>query len=112
MNKKEAYALGYERGKDVASWQDMPEVGDTLPRHIDWMGLPHLLVTRDDRLEAWSMLCNEAESHGRDFSPWEHTAHAINTSRDPEGYWETYDQGITDGISAYRRKHYPLRGKW
>jgi len=112
MNKKEAYALGYERGKNVASWQNMPEVGETLPRHIDWVGLPRPLTTKADRIEAWSMLCCEAESHGRDFSPWEHTACAINASRGPEGYWGAYDQGITDGINAYRRKHYPLRGEW
>lgn len=108
MNKLEAYKLGYERGWDVASWTDMPEIGNTLPRHVDWQGIG-TIESVEDQLDAWAMMCSEAESDARSYSPFEHTAHEINESRDPEGYWQAFDEGITAGINAYRRKHYKLR---
>ena len=40
----------------------------------------------------------ESEQNARQYSPWEHLAHAINTSHDPEGLWEEYDRGVAVGI--------------
>jgi len=107
MNKREAYNLGYERGYNGASWQDMPEIGSTLPRDVDWIGI-ETVETVYEQIEAWEMLCGEAESHSRDFTPFEFTAHDLNESRDPEGYWEAFDEGIYKGMLAYRRKHFKL----
>lgn len=107
MNKKEAFRLGYERGWNGASWQDMPAIGDTLPRDLDWQGIG-TIETVADQIDAWEIMCAEAESQSRDFSPFEFTAHAINESRDPDGYWQAFDDGIRAGRAAYRRKHFPL----
>lgn len=107
MNKRNAYSLGYDRGQAVASWQDMPAIGSTLPCHVDYVGIGPILNV-GEQIDAWHMLCSDAESNGRDFSPFEFTAHEFNESRDPEGMWAAFDAGIEAGIRAYRRKHFPL----
>ncbi len=107
MNLKEAHELGYDRGWHVASWTDMPEIGQMLPRDIDWQGIGSIKSV-NDQIDAWEALCSEAESNSRQFSPFEFTARAINESRDPDSYWEAFDEGITAGLRAYRRKHYKL----
>jgi hypothetical protein len=50
---------------------------------------------------------SEGESASRDFSPFEHTASAINNLPDDEDAeitsdeaWEHFDSGISDGIAA------------
>lgn len=108
MNKREAYSLGYDRGRNVASWTDMPEIGQKVPVDIDWQGIG-TIADVSGQIDAWEALCFEAESRDRDFSPFEFTAHAINESRDPETYWTAFDEGISAGIYAYRRKHFKLR---
>ena len=107
MNIKDMRELGYNRGRNVASWQDMPEIGDAIPRHLDWIGIG-TIDSVEDQIEAWEMFCSESESMDRDFSPFEFTAHDINESSDPDRYWEAFDLGISNGIRAYRRKHYKL----
>jgi len=107
MNIKDMRELGYNRGWNVASWQDMPNIGDAIPLHLDWIGIG-TIDSVEDQIEAWEMFCFDAESNDRDFSPFEFTAHDINESNDPERYWEAFDNGITDGIRAYRRKHHKL----
>lgn len=107
ITKRDAISEGYQRGYNIASWQDMPEIGTEIPRHIDYVG--YRTVDKDNQIDVWEMLCGEAESSGRDFSPFEVVAHALNESRDPDGYWQAFDEAITRGIRAYRRKHYPKR---
>ena len=107
MNKREAYEQGYARGYNGASWQDMPEIGETLPRHVDWIGIG-TIETVGEQIEAWEALCGESESHCRDFSPFELTAHEINESRWPDENWEAFNEGIIRGIRAYRRKHHKV----
>lgn len=107
MNKRETRKAGYESGWNVASWQDMPAIGETLPPHIDYVGIGKIEDV-SAQVDAWEMLCRESESNGRDFSPFEFTAHDINSSHDPDGLWQAFDDGIEAGIRAYRRKHFPL----
>ncbi len=109
MNKREIYNMGYRRGWNVASWQDMPEIGDELPRHLDWVG--YGTVDHENQIDVWEMICGEAESSDRSFSPWDHTAHALNDIADSKPYdvWQVYDDAILAGIRAYRRKNYPKR---
>ena len=107
MNKREAATEGFDRGWNIASWQDMPEIGHTLPKDIDWQGIG-TIETVPDQIDAWEMYCYESESNDRDFSPFERTAHDINESRWPEENWEAFDEGIARGVRAYRRKHHKL----
>jgi len=116
---RECYSAGYDRGWGIASWCDLPEIGNKIDRSIDWVGLGDT-VTIDNQLDVWELLCGESESHSRCYSPWEHEAFAIN-SRDIEygegesmEGWNAYDNGIAAGIAANRRKRFPLnnRRKW
>lgn len=108
MTKREARKAGYGRGWNVASWVDMPAIGSRLPRDMDWVGMGEL-KTAWERIEAWSMLCSEAESNDRSYSPFEFTAHDINEQPNSDELWEAFEEGITAGINAYRRKHYKVR---
>lgn len=108
MNKKDAYSAGRDAGWSVASWQDMPAIGETLSRDVDWQGIGEI-ATVTDQLDAWEILCRVGEEHGRQFSPFEVTASAINARPNSEAIWAAYDDGIEAGIRAYRRKHFPLR---
>ncbi len=105
MTKREIYKLGFERGFNVASWTDLPEIGEKLCRSIDWAGIGE--ITTENVAEAFEMLCHGAESNGRDFSPFEFTAHQMNELEDKKPYdvWEIFDNGIAAGI----RKNWKAR---
>jgi hypothetical protein len=109
MTKREIYLMGYNRGWDVATWQDMPAIGDNVPKDIDWIGCG--TVDRENQIDVWHMYVSEAESRDRDFSPWEFTAHALNEIADAKPYdvWEVYEDGISAGIAANRRKRFPIK---
>lgn len=111
MTKREIYQTGYNRGWNVATWQDMPKIGDSIPKNMDWVG--YGTVDRDNQIEVWSMFCSEAESRDRDFSPFEFTAHNLNEIAESKPYdvWEVYDAGILAGINAGRRKRFPIRNR-
>jgi len=108
-SKKEIHESGYLRGWNVASWQDVPAIGTEIPRHIDWVG--YRIVDTENQRDVWEMYCFEAESHGREFSPFEHTAHDLNEIAESKSYdvWEIYDAGIAAGIRAYWRKNLSRR---
>jgi len=114
MNKREIRDMGYERGWNIASWQEMPAIGTNIRNDLDWVG--YSVVDADNQIDVWLMLCGEAESHGRDFSPWEQTAHALNEVAESKPYdvWQVYDDAIYAGFKAYRRKHFPIkkRPRW
>ena len=107
MNKREAYEAGYDRGWNVASWTEMPTIGSTLALHVDWVGIG-TIETVEEQLEAWELMCSEAEREGRQFSPFEFLAQDLNQSRDPDAYWDAFEEGVAAGICAYRRKHHKL----
>lgn len=95
----EVYLSGFSRGYNCASWQDIPEIGSRLPRHIDYQGIGEI-ESEADQADALQMLASESESQGRDFSPFEFTAHELNEREDSEDAWQAYDEGISDGILA------------
>lgn len=99
------YLAGYERGFNAASWCDEPEIGERIPRHIDWVGYGE--VSEDNIQEVHEMLAFESESASRDYSPFEFTAHDLNKDEDTsEERWEAFDAGIADGIRAELAKRY------
>lgn len=88
MNKREARALGRDAGRSSAEnnawdafyeWKMSGDLDDTLFEHV-------------------TSVAFEGEQNSRQFSPFEFLAHDINDSRDPEGVWEAYDQGVAAGI--------------
>jgi hypothetical protein len=95
MKKSEAYEMGFERGESVASWIDIPELGTEI-KHIDYVG--YETVTEENFLDVMEMFAFEAESNGREYSPFEFTASEFNKARNSESLWEAFDNGIADGI--------------
>jgi hypothetical protein len=96
MRKREAYELGLDRGRNVASWVDMPELGTKIPRNIDWVGYD--VVTGENLADVMELYAFASEENGRQYSPFEETASEFNRARNSESLWEAFDRGITDGI--------------
>ena len=96
MRKREAYEMGLDRGRNVASWVDMPELGTKIPRNIDWVGYD--VVTEDNMADVMELYAFAGESNDREYSPFEFTASEFNHARNSESLWESFDRGITDGI--------------
>lgn len=103
MDKQEIYDAGYDRGFSIASWQDLPEIGEKLPRHIDYIGIGEIQDLNDAR-EAFLMLCSEAEDNNRQFTPFEFTARDLNDLDQDETLdfepWDMFNDGISDGFYA------------
>lgn len=110
MDKKEAYELGRDRGIAIAERMELPIMVSTPEMYLD------------NRInEAY-----EIEQNDRQFSPFEHTAHAFNTAIDPEcvdhGWvdycdncawysqelWDKFDEGINDAFEAVLKERIGL----
>lgn len=87
MNKKLAYEIGYNTGRDIArcNFSDYDIISSE---------------------EQFVSDCLETESeHYRQFSPFEFTAKEFNDSHNPDAMWECYDDGVYKGIvSATKEK--------
>jgi hypothetical protein len=81
MNKREARALGVERGYWIGS--------DVIQQNN----------YTDEDYDTYLSDCSEIEETGRQFSPFEFTAHDINAAGDrSDGLWEEFDAGIERGF--------------
>ena len=100
----EVYEAGFMRGNNCASWCDMPDIGEKIPRHIDWVG--YGVVTEENQHEVHELYAMEGESNSRDFSPFEFTAHELNEMSDPDAAWEAFDAGIHAGVVENLKKLY------
>lgn len=104
--EEEWYQRGKERGKNISSWIDLPEIGDRIDKFLDYIGIGDRIETVEDASEYFSVLCSEAESNGRDYSPFEFTASEINSldiegeEGDSEIAWNAFDEGISEAFEA------------
>lgn len=94
--EQECFALGYDAAHGIVC-QCSLRMGDTvvIPDETE-----SVLVDQDNYLDVLRQLAYAAESHARQFSPWEQTAARIN-SIDPEDslhYWNLYDEGVALAI--------------
>ena len=96
MNQRDAKSLGRERGHNVASWVDMPDMGSTVRTDADGKQI----VGEDNVWDIMESLAYQNESANRDFSPFEHTAHAFNEAKNSDALWEAFEAGITLGIQS------------
>lgn len=92
---REAYLNGWNHGHGIAC-HNVPVIGATL--FVEGMG--RVTVDRDNIAEVHMNLCHEAESNSRQYSPFEFTAHEINSDDDSEGLWEAFEAGANDAIAA------------
>lgn len=89
---------GRDWGYSIASWQDLPEIGQKVPRELDWVGIgavEHI----EDAAEVFEMLCNAAEENARCYSPFEFTAKELNDREDSDEAWEAFDEGTCEGYA-------------
>ncbi len=86
MNKREAYATGFDNGSSIARTQ----VAEARPGTPCDKILEEVLETESD--------------HFRQYSPFEFTASAINRSRNPEALWEAYERGVGAGARFILRR--------
>jgi len=93
----ELYEAAKEYGYNVASWQNLPEIGDSVPKDIDWIGID-VVEDEEDQREVLSMYAHAGEENNRCFSPAEFWISALNRRKDSEEAWEMVDSGISDGI--------------
>lgn len=94
-HKSMIWQSGFDRGQCVASWMDIPNIGEVLPKHIDWLGIG-TIEHEHEQADAFFMLCHDAEENGRDFSPFEFTARELNELQESKDYdvWEVFEAGI------------------
>ncbi len=99
---RDAFADGYNSGHGLAC-HNVPEIGQKLCPSIDWVG--YGTVDSDNIGEVHEMLCFEAESNARCYSPWEFIAHRINGLDESHGEgasesaWESYQEGVALAIA-------------
>ncbi len=102
MNQKQAFQLGKRAGYNAAIYA---EVDDS-----DREDAGCICIEAEDPTdqaeceECISSAAYESEQNAREYSPFESTAHEINTGRNPEGQWNAYDEGIEAGIKAGIKK--------
>ena len=100
MTKKDIREAGFNRGHNIASWQDMPEIGDKVDKYIDWFGYD--VVDQDNILDVCVLYANAAEENDRQYSPFEFTASELNEITDSKPYdvWQVFDEAIQAGMLA------------
>jgi hypothetical protein len=101
MTRNEVYQAGVDRGRSVASWVDLPEMG-TVVRPFELPDFNGEIETVDNAAEVFHSQAYEAELNDRQFSPFEFTAadlNAVDGTADFE-VWEVFEEGISDGIHA------------
>lgn len=111
--KKEICEAGYDRGFNIASWNDLPEIGVEVPAFTldNFIGI---IEDINDAEEVFREICYEAESNNRQFSPFEFECKELNDldEKKPYDVWEVYKDGIQRGIFANwksRKDYYEVK---
>jgi hypothetical protein len=92
------YHMGHRYANGIAC-HNVPRIGDRIDRSVDYIGLG-TVVTDHNAKEYHALLCYAAEQHSRDYSPFERTAHYINSDEalGSEYGWDAFDSGVADRI--------------
>jgi hypothetical protein len=105
MTRQEIFEKGFDRGFSIASWMELPRIGDNVPKELDWIGIEKV-ESVSDAGEVFIMYCQASEDNGRSYSPFEFTAKELNNLQEEldesEGewfdVWEVYEDGIEQGF--------------
>lgn len=93
---KDIRCLGEDNGYELATWVDLPNIGDKTKRHIDYVGLGQI-KDADDAEAYFVMLCDFAEENNRSYSPFEFLAKEFSDREDSEECWGHYSSGLYEG---------------
>ena len=98
-DKSRIYQEGLHHGYCVASWNDLPEIGSSVDKAIDWFGID-TIETVSDAADYFMMVCSIAEDYSRQYSPFEFTAKELNELQESKDYdvWQVFEDGIQDGF--------------
>jgi hypothetical protein len=97
----------------IASYQDLPSIGDKVPKHI-YNACIETVNDNTDREDLFYLLCYDAEEMNREYSPFEFTAQALNETQESKSYdvWLVFDDGIAAGIKKnYKERIKALKSK-
>lgn len=96
------YRMGHRHANGIACC-NVPRIGDRIDRSVDYIGLGKV-VTAENAKEYHELLCYAAEQHSRQYSPFERTAHEINSDEvlGSEYAWDAFDSGVADCIGEER----------
>ena len=83
---------GRTRGHTIATYQEVRKIGSAYDGDI--------IETEDDQREAFIKDALEAETVDRDYTPFESVARELNDSVDPDEAWDSYEEGIMEGVKA------------
>ena len=99
LTKKEVYEIGYERGFNIASWQDLPEIG-TIIRPFELEEFEGPVEDVEDAREVFLATCCSAENSNREFTPFEFTCKDLNDLQEKKPYdvWEVFEYAIGNGF--------------
>lgn len=104
---EEEYRQGWNHGHGLAC-HNVPRIGDRIDRSVDYVGCG-ATVTAENIREYHELLCFATEENSRCYSPFEFTAHDLNSADDldddeaewiPGERWEAFDAGTADSIRA------------
>jgi len=109
--KKEIYEMGKTRGRNLASWTDLPEIGSRPNQMIAYETCISEIEDIHDAHDIFVALTWQAEQMNRDYSPFEFIAHDLNKMVETKPYdpWEVFEEGIRVGIKKEwkeRKGHY------
>ena len=91
MNTQEAKTLGFNRGRTIASYIDVREIGTDNPEGYE-------ILSEDDQKEWFMKDSFDSETSSREYSPFEFTAKELNGSECPDELWEAFEEGIFEGV--------------
>jgi len=94
---EECRLRGYTRGRNMASGQDIPVIGECVTSYAD--GSAYDLRDREAVEEFVIDSANASEECDRSFTPFEFTAHEFNSRDDADECWAAFDDGIAQGIA-------------
>lgn len=95
-HERDAFDAGYSHAHGIAC-HNVPTLGAEIWTESEG----RVVVDADNIREVHESLCFEAESNARSYSPWEFTAHKINSlpDGDVEDAWVAYDDGVASAIA-------------
>jgi hypothetical protein len=95
-HERDAFAAGYDHAHGIAC-HNVPQIGAEYWTESEGRVTPE---TPEEAAELHASLCYEAEMYARCYSPWEFTAHEINSLAEFESgsAWEAYEAGVSLAI--------------
>jgi hypothetical protein len=106
MTKREIYSTGRYRGRDIASCQAVPEIGEE-GGWVDGFEYRSIISTTEEQKEVFLQKCSIAEELNRQFFPFKLTVMDLDdmAGKKPYNVWKVFEDGITQGFLDVWQAH-------